>query len=267
MHSRRSQAPAHSAAGRRCTQRTAEVQRRQLRHPSEARCQRRCPSFSDPVACTHRRPSARPLPNPPPATALRATAPARSTHHHRQRIPGVCKYPPTAQLAPDARSVQLRYSDVSCVIPPRLGASDAAPAAPKSLSARTAGPRLAPRKPPTTRSSPVRIRPSPKHAASSMHSRRSQAPAHSTAPADASSVLLRSSDVSCVILPRLGASDAAPSSPIQLPARTAAPKPSRNPHHPLMPRVQPPQPHHPCAAGVRKHPLTAQAQPMHAAYG
>jgi hypothetical protein len=32
-HCRRSQAPAHTAAGRRCTQRTTEVQRRQLRHP------------------------------------------------------------------------------------------------------------------------------------------------------------------------------------------------------------------------------------------
>jgi hypothetical protein len=66
MHSRRSQASAHSAAGRRCTQRTAEVQRRQLRHPSETRCQRRCPIISELIliACTDHRPSARPSQNP-----------------------------------------------------------------------------------------------------------------------------------------------------------------------------------------------------------
>ena len=94
MHGRRSQAPAHSAAARQRTQRTAEVQRRQLRHPSETRCQRRCPSCFDPIVCTHRRPSARPSQNPPPpATATRTTAPARSTQHHpssmhcRHRIP------------------------------------------------------------------------------------------------------------------------------------------------------------------------------------
>jgi hypothetical protein len=59
MHSRRSQAPAHSAA-----QRTAEVQRRQLRHAPEARCQRRCPIISDPIVCTHCHPSARPSQSP-----------------------------------------------------------------------------------------------------------------------------------------------------------------------------------------------------------
>ena len=53
----------------RCTQRTAEVQSRQLRHPSETRCQRRCPSWSDPIVCTHHRPSARSSQAPPPATA------------------------------------------------------------------------------------------------------------------------------------------------------------------------------------------------------
>jgi len=188
MHSRRSQAPAHSAAGHRCTQRTTEVQRRQLRHPSETRCQRRCPIISEFIACTHRRPSARPSQNPPPpTTASHTTAPARSTHHH-QRIAGVRKHPLTARLATDARSVRMRSSDVSCVIPPRLGASDAAPAAPMSLSARTAAPRLDPRKPPP----PVTTS-------------RATAPAHST-------------------------------------------------HH------------HPCTASVRNRPLTAQAQPMHAAY-
>jgi hypothetical protein len=57
---------------------------------------------------------------------------------------------------------------------------------------------------PATRSSSARIRPSPQHATSCMQSRRSQASAHSAAHADACSVQLRSSDVSCVILPRLG---------------------------------------------------------------
>ena len=59
-HSRRSQASAHSAAGPRCMQHTSEVQRRQQRHPSETRCQRRCPSCSDVIVCKHCRPSARP---------------------------------------------------------------------------------------------------------------------------------------------------------------------------------------------------------------
>jgi hypothetical protein len=150
-----------------CTQRTTEVQRRQLRHPSEARCQRRCPIISDPIACTHRRPSARPpRRTTPPAPALRAPASAHSTQHHL-RIAGIRKHPLTAQLAADARSVPQRYSDVSCVISARLGASDAAPSASILLSTLTTAPRLAPRKPPTTRYNPVRIRPSPQHATSS----------------------------------------------------------------------------------------------------
>ncbi len=78
-HSRRSQAPAHSAAGRRCTQRTFEVQPRQPRHPSEARCQRRCPICSDMIDCTHRRPSARPLPEPHHPLQPRAQAPQPAT--------------------------------------------------------------------------------------------------------------------------------------------------------------------------------------------
>jgi hypothetical protein len=73
-HSRRSQAIAHSAAARRCTQRTTEVQRRQLRHLSEARCQRRCPIISEVIVCTHRCPSARPSPEPPPARPLQPRA-------------------------------------------------------------------------------------------------------------------------------------------------------------------------------------------------
>ena len=76
-----------------------------------------------------------------------------------------------------------------------------------------------------------------------MHSRWSQAPAHSASPADARSVPPRSSDVSCAICKRLGASDAAASSSMSLSARTAArPLAPRTRHHPLQPRVQPPQP-------------------------
>jgi hypothetical protein len=112
----------------RCTQRTVKVQGRQLRHPSETRCQRRCPSCSDLIACTHRRPSARPSQIPPPDPAPRATAPAHSTQHH-QRVAGGSQAPAHSTAAPDARSVPLRSSDVSCAILKRLGASDAAPAA------------------------------------------------------------------------------------------------------------------------------------------
>jgi hypothetical protein len=115
----RSQAPAHSAAARRCMQRTAEVQRRQLRHPSEARCQRRRPSSSNPIVCTHRRPSARPSRNPPPATASHATAPAQSTQHHPctaggrtrpQRKPSRC-----TQRTTEVQRRQLRHpSETRC---------------------------------------------------------------------------------------------------------------------------------------------------------
>ncbi len=61
-HRRRSQATAHSASWCRCTQRTTEVQRRQLRHPSETRCQRRCPIISDLIVCTA---APRPAPRKP----------------------------------------------------------------------------------------------------------------------------------------------------------------------------------------------------------
>ena len=61
----------------RYTQRTTEVQRRQLRHPSETRCQRRCPIVSDVIACTHSpAPRLAPRKPPPPATALRTSASA-----------------------------------------------------------------------------------------------------------------------------------------------------------------------------------------------
>ena len=209
----------------------------------------------------------------------------RSKNTRSQRKPSLCC------------GVQLRFSDVSCVILKRLGASDAAPAASMSLSARTAAPRLAPRTspthplqprahppqptapiiisaspafasthsqrswppmhaayhrgpatsassslrgsvpatllhllgsdwlhaPPPTRLAPGKPSPSataPRPTASArstqhhpMHSRRSQAPTHIAAAADACSIPPRSSDVSCVIRKRHGASDAAPASP------------------------------------------------------
>jgi hypothetical protein len=230
MHGRRSQAPAHSAAARRCTQRTTEVQRRQLRHPSEARCQRRCPSCSDPRACTHR---GSPLKKPTSRSAPRAPALANSTQH-QQRTAGVRKHQLTAKLAADARSVPPRSSDVSCVILPRLGASDAARI---RVPARTAAPRLALAKPPPTRYSPACNCRSPHHASASMHSQRSQAPAQCTSSADARSVPPRFSDVSCVILKRLGASDAAPAASILLSARIAAPRqtPRQTPTRPRQP--------------------------------
>jgi hypothetical protein len=128
-HCRRSKAPANSASCRRCTQRTAEVQRRQLRHPQETRCQRRCPIISDPIVCTHRSPSARPSQAQPPATAPPPTASACITHH-RCTLLAFASIHPQRQLPPMSRSVPLRSSEISCVIRTRLGPSDAAPAGP-----------------------------------------------------------------------------------------------------------------------------------------
>jgi hypothetical protein len=96
---------------------------------------------------------------------------------------------------------------------------------------------------PTTRYSPARNLSGPTYAASSMHSRRSQTPTDSAAAANARSIPYSHSDFSCVILPRLGASDAAPAAPTSFPASTAAPQlAARNPHHPLEPRTQPLRP-------------------------
>ncbi len=179
MHSQRLQAPAHCAAARRCTQRTTEVQRRQLRHPSETRCQRRCTSCFDLIVCTHRRPSANPSANPhPPAPAPCATASAHSTQHHPCTV-GVGKHQLTLQLPGDAHSVPLRSSEVSCGIPSRLGASDAAPSARISLTASTAAPQLAPRIDPTHPLQPRAHPPQPtarsiNHAQPAFASKRSQ---------------------------------------------------------------------------------------------
>jgi hypothetical protein len=132
---------------------------------------------------------------------------------------------------------------------------------------------------PITRYSPARSHPGPQHASSSAHCRRSQAPAHSAAAADARSVPLRFSVVSCAILPRLGASDAAPSSPIQLPARPATPRlADRKPHHPTSPTTRySPAPNrlspqhatsspHCRRSQAPTHSARRQLPPMHAAY-
>ena len=166
-HCRRSQASAHSAAGRRCTQRTAEVQPRQLRHPQQTRCQRCRPSCVDVIACRHCRPSACPSRTPPPATAPRnrhsPQHAASSAHRRRPQAPAHN----AAGRRCTHRSVLLRSSDVSCAILKRLGSSDAAPASRIQLTAHTAAPRLAPRKLPTTRYSPMRNRLSRQHASAS----------------------------------------------------------------------------------------------------
>ncbi len=200
---------------------------------------------------------------PPPATAPRATAPAHSTQHH-QRTAGVRNHPLTAQLAADARSAPPRYSDVSCVIRKRLGASDAAPSSPIALPAHTAAPRPAPRKAPTTRYSLARNRPSPQHATSSAHlpafaSIRSQRSCRRCTQRTAEVQLRQLRHPSetrcqrrCPII----------SDGIHCTIACTHRRPSQNPYRPLQPRAQPPQSTArniiSAFAGVRNHPLTAQ---------
>jgi hypothetical protein len=132
----------------------------------------------------------------------------------------------------------------------------------------SAAPRLAPRKTPPPATAPRATAPAHSMQHQQRICRRSQAPAHSAAALDTRSVPPRFSDVSCVILPRLGASDAAPAELIALPALTTAPglAPSQNPTT----RSHPPQPTacnmSSAFAGVRKHPLPAQLPSIHAAY-
>jgi hypothetical protein len=174
-----------------------------------------------------------------------------------------------------ARSVLPRSSSVSCVIHPRLGASDAAPSAPMLLSARTAAPRLAPRlaprkpQPPATAPRPTASALSTQHHHDIAGVRKH--PLTAQAQPMARSVLPRSSDVSCVILPRLGASDAVPKSPIRLSARTAAPRLApRRPHHPLQPSAHPPRPKARIIISALQAFASTRSQhelpPMHAAY-
>jgi hypothetical protein len=242
MQGRRSQPPAHSAAARRCTQRTAEVQPRQLRHPSETRCQRRCPVISDPIVCTHRRPSARraqaltscysPARNRPSPTprniihALPAVASTRSQRSCRQCTPRTAEVQPRQLCHPHEARCQRRRPTIS----ENIACTHRRPSARPSQA--------------TASYSPACNCPSPQHASASAHCRRSQAPAQSAAVTNARSVLLRFSDVSCGILTRLGAIEVAPAALISLPARITAPRlaPSPSPTHPLQPRAHPPQP-------------------------
>ena len=121
------------------------------------------------------------------------TASAGNAQLH-QRICRQSQASAHSAAAADAHSVRLRSSDVSCVILERLGASDASPSSPKSLPARTTAPLLAACNPPPPATGP--------RATARAHTH-TQAPGHSASPSDARSVLLRSSDVSCVILPIL----------------------------------------------------------------
>jgi hypothetical protein len=92
----------------------------------------------------------------------------------------------------------------------------------------------------------------------------------SAAATDARGVPLRSSFVSSVILPRLGASDAAPPTPIRFSACTAAPSARRSQTQPsaTAPRATASahNTQHQRIAGVREHLLTSQLPPTHAAY-
>ena len=184
-HSRHSQAPAHSAAGRRYAQRTTEVQRRQLRHLCETRCQRRCPSIFDPIACMHRRPSARPSQKPhhPRQPRSQPLQPAARSIIHHPCIAGIRKHPPTAQLrrctqrTSEAQRRQLRHpSETRCqrrcpsIFDP-IACTHRRPSARPSQNPHH--PRAA-----TLTTAPAR---STQHHPSSMHCRHSQAPAHSAA--------------------------------------------------------------------------------------
>jgi hypothetical protein len=155
---------------------------------------------------------------------------------------GVCKHPLTAQM-PQMHPSYHRGPATSAAPSLRDSVPATLPHLRRSRCLQAPPPLGSLLAIPTTRYSPARNRSGPQHAASSMHSRRSQAPAHTPAAANARSAPPRSSDVSDAIVLRLGASDAAPSAPTSFPARTAAPRLApRNPHHPLEPRAQPLRP-------------------------
>jgi hypothetical protein len=225
------------------------------------------PSSPNSLSARTRRPSARPSQAPPPAKAPRTTASAHSTHH-RQHIAGGCKHALTAQLPP-MHAAYLRGPATSAAPSFRDSVPATLPQLLRTRCLRAPPPLGSPLASPTTRYSlahhhPTRNTHHPCFSGVRKHTLTAQA------AADARSVQLRSSDVSCVILPRLGASDAAPSSPIPLSARTRRPsaRPSQAPPPATASRPTAPAnntQHHQIAGG-RKHALTAQAQPMHAAY-
>ncbi len=197
--------------------------------------------------CLHASPPlGSPLANPqPPATAPHTSASAQhatsSMHRRRAQAPAHSTSPA------DACSLLSRFSDFSSASRKRLGASDAAPSSPIGLTARTAAPRLAPRRTRTTRYSPAHIRLSSQHATSSMHRRRAQTPAHSIAGCP-----------SC-------------SDPIDCTHRRSSARPSPTPNHPLQPRAQLPQPITRNSMNTLPALESTRSQrswpPMHAAYG
>jgi len=272
--SRRSQSPAPSAAARRCTQRTIKVQRRQLRHPSETRCQRRCPIISDRIDCTQHRPWARPSQTPTtrysPARNRFSPQHATSSMHSRrsqERAHSTAGHRCT-QRTTEVQRRQLRHpSETRCqrrcpIISEVIACTPRRPSA-RRLQAHT------------TRDSPARSRFSPQHRTTSIRSRRSHAlaSAHSAAAARA---YKRTTEVqrrqlrhpfetrcqrrcpSCSDL--IDCTHHRPSARhSQSPPPTTAPH-ATAPTHNL-------QRHHPCTAGVHKLPLTAQPPPMYGAYG
>ncbi len=174
----RLQAPAHGASCRRCTQRTDEVQRRQLRHPSETRCQRRCPSISDGIACKHPPPLGSPLASPtnrysPAPNGLGPQDAESSAHCRRSQAPANgASCPRCTQRTIKVQRRQLRHPfETRCQRRCPICSDPIACTHPPPPGSPLAGPRA--------RYSPAHNRPSPQHAASSAHCRRSQAPGHS----------------------------------------------------------------------------------------
>jgi hypothetical protein len=251
----------------RCTQRTTEAQQDQLRHPSDTRCQRRCPIISDPIFYTPPPPSARPSQSPALATAP-AQPPQPTTCNDIYELPAFassrsqrsCRRCTQAYHRAQATSAASSFREsVQETLPQLLRCN--------CLHARPAlGWTLAN---PATCSSPARNRHSQQHATSSTHRRRWQASAHSAAAADAHKRTMevqrpqqcQRSETRCQRRCS-SCSDMIACTPRR---PSAAP---RKPHHPLQPRVQSPQPttRCPCKAGVRKLPLT-ELRTLHAAYG
>jgi mRNA-degrading endonuclease toxin of MazEF toxin-antitoxin module len=195
---------------RRCTQRTVKAQLRQLLHPGETRCQRRCPIISDLIAYTHRRPLGSPLAEPHhPLQPCAQTAPAHSMQRHLCTA-GVRSHPLKSQLPP----VHAAYYGASAPSAASSWRGSVPATLPQLLRSNFlhASPLL---------SSPLRKPHHPLQPCAITASARNTQHHPCTAgvrkhpltvqlAADARSVPPRTSDVSCVILARLGASDAAP---------------------------------------------------------
>ena len=176
------------------------------------------PSFRDSVPatllqllrchCLHETPPPRLVPSqarrPSATPAPRTTARACNVQHHPCTA-GVRSHPLTAQ--PPPMHAAYRRGPASSAAPSWRDSVPATP--PHHLGSRFlhAPPLLdSPLQQLNIRYSPALHQGGLQHATSSpAHCRRSQAPAHSAAAADVRSVPLRSSDVSCVIPPRLGA--------------------------------------------------------------